>query len=134
MSQVLEEVCILSSPTHTTHPLPGKTSFLRLLLDTSDIAPSNSKEHLASVAKFVHGSSGHTSYFRTTSVDIDTDTGHFIGLNLVDSPSLDFRDDVVSERTITETLRLIDARFLEGLEDVSARTYLFLSYSLLLFS
>src|ERR1700675_518649 len=33
----------------------GKTSFLRLLLDTSDISPMATKEQLTSVAKFVQG-------------------------------------------------------------------------------
>ncbi|EKM79284.1 hypothetical protein AGABI1DRAFT_39848, partial [Agaricus bisporus var. burnettii JB137-S8] len=95
----------------------GKTSFLRLLLDTSDIAPSNSKDQLTAVAKFVQGSSGHTSFFRTTSVDIDLGPTHSVALNLIDSPSLDFRDDAAADRTIADTLRVIDHRFMEGLED-----------------
>ncbi|KAF9450587.1 hypothetical protein P691DRAFT_758092 [Macrolepiota fuliginosa MF-IS2] len=95
----------------------GKTSFLRLLLDTSDIAPSTSSDQLASVAKFVHGCSGHTTYIRATSIDIEPDAGPPLALNLIDTPSLDFRDDAAAERTIADTLRLIDARFLEGRED-----------------
>jgi hypothetical protein len=96
---------------------------LRLLLDTSDIALSNAKDQLTSVAKFVQGSSGHTPFFRTAAVDIDSDAGPPLGLTLIDSPSLDFRDDSAAERTIADTLRLIDARFLEGLDDVSAHLF-----------
>jgi hypothetical protein len=101
----------------------GKTSFLRLLLDTSDISTSATKEQLASVAKFVQGCNAHTSHIRTTSVDIelDDDTKGFpqrCTLSLIDTPSIDFDDENAAERVVSDTLRLIDARFVEGMEDV----------------
>ncbi|KAF8895495.1 hypothetical protein BD779DRAFT_1660294 [Infundibulicybe gibba] len=100
----------------------GKTSFLRLLLDTSDISPSATKEQLASVAKFVQGCSSHTSYIRAASIDIDLDLKNIgpqqrLGLTLIDTPSLDFKDDAAAERLVAETLRHIDSRFAEGVED-----------------
>ncbi|KXN88073.1 Septin-1 [Leucoagaricus sp. SymC.cos] len=95
----------------------GKTSFLRLLLDTSDIAPNATKDDLASLAKFVHGCSGPTTYFRSTSVDIDSDSGRALGLTLIDSPSLDFTDESGTERTIADILGLIESRFLEAPDD-----------------
>jgi hypothetical protein len=102
----------------------GKTSFLRLLLDTSDISHTATKDQLASVAKFVQGSSGHTSHIRTASFDIQLDpqaTGvlQHLTLSLVDTPSLDFADDPSSERLVSELLRHIDSRFAEGIEDVN---------------
>lgn len=101
----------------------GKTSFLRLLLDTSVISPRTTKDQLASVAKFVQGCSGHTSYIRSAAVDINLDHDgsgqqHTLGLTLIDSPSLDFKDEVAAERLLAETLRHIDARFAEGVDDV----------------
>lgn len=104
---------------------PGKTSFLRLLLDTSSISPTASKDQLASVAKFVQGCNGHTSYIRPTSIDINVDIGgsgssQQIGLHLIDTPSLDFKDEKAAEWLVSETLRNIDARFAEGAEMVSA--------------
>ncbi|KAF9013262.1 hypothetical protein BDQ17DRAFT_1487844 [Cyathus striatus] len=99
----------------------GKTSFLRLLLDTSDIHSRASKDQLASVAKFVQGSSGHTSFIRTASIDINVDDANggklCLGLSLIDTPSLDFRDEPAAERQLTETIRYIDSRFAEGLDD-----------------
>ncbi|KAF8158128.1 GTP binding protein [Crassisporium funariophilum] len=100
----------------------GKTSFLRLLLDTSVVSPRTTKDQLASVAKFVQGCSGHTAYIRTASIDINIDldgTGQqqYLGLSLIDTPSLDFKDDVAAERFLTETIRHIDGRFAEGVED-----------------
>jgi hypothetical protein len=102
----------------------GKTSFLRLLLDTSDIASSATKDQLTSVAKFVQGCSGHTSHIRTASIDIELAL-HGKGalrrltLTLVDTPSLDFSDEASSDRHISEMLRHVDSRFAEGVEDVS---------------
>ena len=102
----------------------GKTSFLRLLLDTSNIAPTVSKEQLTPLAKFIQGSSGHTSHIRHVSVDVildspDSGTPQPVSLTLIDTPSLDFSDEVSSERVITDILDHIDSRFADSPDDVS---------------
>ena len=109
----------------TVDPGTGKTSFLRLLLDTSVVSSRTTKDQLASVAKFVQGSSGHTAHLRTASIDINNDlegNGQYqgLGLSLIDTPSLDFKDEVTAERFLSETIRHIDGRFAEGIEDVGA--------------
>jgi hypothetical protein len=100
----------------------GKTALLRLLLDTSDIASTTSQEQLASVAKFVQGCAGHTSHIRTVSFDIELDSPessqHPISLTLTDTPSLDARDEVASERVVADILRHVETKFSESLEDV----------------
>ena len=106
----------------------GKTSFLRLLLDTSVVSSRTTKDQLASVAKFVQGSSGHTAHLRTASIDISNDlegNGQYqsLGLSLIDTPSLDFKDEATAERFLSETIRHIDGRFAEGIEDVGAHIY-----------
>ncbi|KAG5648411.1 hypothetical protein DXG03_004985 [Asterophora parasitica] len=100
---------------------PGKTSFLRLLLDTSSISSTATKDQLANVAKFVQGCNSHTSYIRPTSIDINVDIDGSgkqqpIGLHLVDTPSLDFKDEKGAEWALSEILRNIDGRFAEGVE------------------
>ncbi|OJT15246.1 hypothetical protein TRAPUB_8168 [Trametes pubescens] len=102
----------------------GKTSFLRLLLDTSNVASSVSRDQLASLAKFVQGSSGHTSHVRTVSIDIDLapdelDEEHPLTLTLIDTPSLDFADKHASERALQDILRHVESRLGESLDDVS---------------
>ncbi|KAJ6477395.1 GTP binding protein [Mycena vitilis] len=92
----------------------GKSSFLRLLIDTSDISQGASKDQLQSVARFVQGCNGHTSSIRTASVDIDVDGPEPLALTLVDTPSLDFKDDAYAERVVSETLRFIESRLAEG--------------------
>ncbi|KAH8989601.1 hypothetical protein EDB86DRAFT_3065413 [Lactarius hatsudake] len=105
-----------------------KTAFLRLLLDTSDIAPTTSQDQLASVAKFVQGCAGHTSHIRTVSFDIELDPldncqHQSITLTLTDTPSLDVRDEVTSERLVSDILRYVETKFSESLEDeYKART------------
>ncbi|KAG1746014.1 uncharacterized protein EDB91DRAFT_1120238 [Suillus paluster] len=100
----------------------GKTSFLRLLLDTSEISSTATKDQLASVAKFVQGCSGHTSHIRTASINIDHDidqnsTPQVLTLTLVDTPSLTFEDEASTDRAIHEILRHVESRFAEGIED-----------------
>ena len=102
----------------------GKTSFLRLLLDTCDISPNATKEQLASVAKFVQGCSGHTSHIRTASVDIELDlegdgVPQRLNLSLVDTPSFDLQDESSSDRLVSEMLRHIESRLADGIENVS---------------
>ena len=102
----------------------GKTSFLRLLLDTSNIAPTVSKEQLTPLAKFIQGSNGHTSHIRHVSVDVildspDSGAPQPVSLTLIDTPSLDFSDELSSERAITDILDHIDSRFADSSEDVS---------------
>ncbi|KAF7314282.1 GTP binding protein [Mycena kentingensis (nom. inval.)] len=97
----------------------GKSSFLRLLLDTSDISPTASKEQLQSVARFVQGCTGHTPSLRTASVDIAVDGAEPLALTVVDTPSLDFDDDVASERVVADTLHFVESRLAEGGEDAA---------------
>ncbi|KAI0304527.1 hypothetical protein B0F90DRAFT_1625716 [Multifurca ochricompacta] len=106
----------------------GKTAFLRLLLDTNDIASTTSQDQLASVAKFVQGCAGHTSHIRTVSFDIELDLPESaqyqsVTLTLTDTPSLNVRDEVTSERLVGDILRYVEAKFSESLEDeYKART------------
>ncbi|THV00813.1 hypothetical protein K435DRAFT_854340 [Dendrothele bispora CBS 962.96] len=93
----------------------GKTSFLRLLLDTAFVSQSASKEQLASVAKFVQGCSSRTSHIRSTTVDVHLDGSNAtIGLTLIDTPSLDLTDDHAAERSFTDILRHVESRLKDG--------------------
>lgn len=119
---------------HPLHPLPGytlmvagqrsgKTAFLRLLLDTSSISHTATQDQLNNLAKFVQGSAGHTAHVRTVAVNVEPEPtqteqrGPFT-LTLVDTPSLDSRDEMGSERTIQDILRHVDSRFMESIDDV----------------
>ncbi|KAJ7069727.1 GTP binding protein [Mycena amicta] len=97
----------------------GKSSFLRLLLDTSEISQAASKEQLHSVARFVQGCNGHTSSLRTASIDINVDGPDPLALTVVDTPSLDLNDNFGSERVVADTLRFIESRLAEGGDDDS---------------
>lgn len=110
----------------------GKTSFLRLLLDTSVVSPAATNDQLAAVARFVQGCAGFTPHIRSVSVNIDqavtSDEGvqelHTLNLTLIDTPCLDFSDEQASQRILNDVLRHLDARFSESVEDVSAPSLL----------
>ncbi|KAK0464275.1 GTP binding protein [Desarmillaria tabescens] len=100
----------------------GKTSFLRLLLDTFNVSHSATQDQLTSVAKFVQGCSGRTSHIRSASIDVVLDLDgngplRTLTLHLVDTPSLDFRDEQPAERLVADTLRYVESRFAESIED-----------------
>ncbi|KAJ3716849.1 GTP binding protein [Lentinula raphanica] len=92
----------------------GKTSLLRLLLDTCNISPRATRDQLASVAKFVQGCGSHTTHIRSTSIPVDHEAGGEFTLSLVDTPSLDFKDAAATERSMLETLRYIEGRLGEA--------------------
>lgn len=101
----------------------GKTAFLRLLLDTSSVSDTATPDQLNNLAKFVQGSAGHTAHIRTVALNVDSEpaeTGQRLPftLTLVDTPSLDPRDEQASERTIEDIIRHVDARFMESVENV----------------
>ncbi len=103
----------------------GKTSFLRLLLDTCNLSSTVTRDQLANVAKFVQGCSGHTAHIRTVSIDIDlapedTDEELPLCLTLIDTPSLDLHDEPKAQGTVQDILRHVEGRLGECFEDVSA--------------
>lgn len=103
----------------------GKTSFLRLLLDTSVVSPTATRDQVASVVKFVQGCGGFTSHIRTTSVNIlsarsEREEPSPLLLTLIDTPALDFENEAASSAVVSEILKHVEARFSESVEDVSA--------------
>jgi septin family protein len=103
----------------------GKTSFLRLLLDTSNIAPTASREQLSSVARFVQRCRDRTTHIQHLSVDVILDSPETgiprpVTLTLIDTPSLYFENREKSETVINEILRHLDARFAQSVEGASS--------------
>ncbi|KAL1745125.1 hypothetical protein HDZ31DRAFT_82187 [Schizophyllum fasciatum] len=100
----------------------GKSSFLRLLADTSDIARGTSPEQLAALAKFAQACAAPTTQLRAATVDVEHEPGALpIALTLVDTPTLDARDTPGAERVLADIARFIDARFADAVDDRDAR-------------
>ncbi|KDQ62338.1 hypothetical protein JAAARDRAFT_122534 [Jaapia argillacea MUCL 33604] len=100
----------------------GKTSFLRLLLDTSFIAPTATQEQLASLARFVQGCGGHTGHIRSVSIDVTLESGDGgarppVTLTLIDTPSLEFEDDGLADRLTSDIQRHVESRLADSMED-----------------
>ncbi|KAI5896728.1 uncharacterized protein SCHCODRAFT_02197600 [Schizophyllum commune H4-8] len=100
----------------------GKSSFLRLLADTSEIASGTTQDQVAHLAKFVQTCAAPTTQLRVASLDVEPETGAPpIALGLVDTPALDARDTPAAERVLADIVRFIDTRFAEAVEDRDAR-------------
>ncbi|KIY62666.1 hypothetical protein CYLTODRAFT_426736 [Cylindrobasidium torrendii FP15055 ss-10] len=101
----------------------GKTSFLRLFLDTCSIAPNTASEDLASVAKFVQGCSARTWEIRQAAVDVEVPAEdprqrpQRVGLTLIDTPAIDYADDHSVSRVVGQITGLVEARYAEATED-----------------
>ncbi|KIY45586.1 hypothetical protein FISHEDRAFT_60990 [Fistulina hepatica ATCC 64428] len=93
----------------------GKTSFLRLMLDTAEISSLASQEQLDSVARFLQGAGGPTVHIRTATVEVVI--GQRFDLNIVDTPSLDFSRPGAAETTITDILDYVEERFNEAADN-----------------
>lgn len=103
----------------------GKSSFLRLLLDTSVISPTATRDQVASVVNFVQGCGSFTSQIRSTSVNIhyarsDRDEPAPLLLTLIDTPALDFCNEKSSSAIVSDILEHVENRLSESVEDVSA--------------
>lgn len=105
----------------------GKSSFLRLLIDTSNVAPSLNTEQRNALAKFLHGSVAHTNTIRYTSLNFQVGDPDLptrkpahgpatATLALIDTPSIDWHDGSGAERLISDILRNVEARFAESLD------------------
>ncbi|KAL1716002.1 hypothetical protein EV715DRAFT_275435 [Schizophyllum commune] len=100
----------------------GKSSFLRLLADTSEIASGTTQDRVAHLAKFVQTCAAPTTQLRVATLDVEPETGAPpIALGLVDTPALDARDTPAAERVLADIVRFIDARFADAVEDRDAR-------------
>jgi hypothetical protein len=81
----------------------GKTSLLRLLLDTAPTAASAHGEQYAAVARFVQGAPSTTTHIRACALDVVPDgRAQPVALELVDTPALDFADEDGAERVLAE--------------------------------
>ena len=101
----------------------GKTSLLRLLLDTLDVSPRTTMAQAEDVARFVLNASARTAQFCATSIEAlwepEPGDGRHVVLNLIDTPSLDPSNMSLFDRTLTDIMHLVESRFMESIDLVS---------------
>ncbi|CAK5270234.1 unnamed protein product [Mycena citricolor] len=92
----------------------GKSSFLRLLVDTSAISADAPPEQIQALAKFIQASNAPTSNIRTVDFTVSTDSGQDLTLTLIDTPALDAQDEAHNARVVLEMLHSIESRLAQG--------------------
>ncbi|KAI0050400.1 hypothetical protein FA95DRAFT_1581239 [Auriscalpium vulgare] len=99
----------------------GKTSLLRLLLDTADISPTATSEHKASLERFMRGSVKHTEAIQTASAEICESRFDRVLLSVVDTPGLDFHEgrELKLERQVSSVVKYLDSQFSDTMSEES---------------
>ena len=100
----------------------GKTSLLRLLLDTADISPTATPDQRTAVDNFLHGSLERTQEIKTACVEICESRYDRVLLTVVDTPGLDFHESrgLNLEWQVSSILKYVDQQYADTLSEVSA--------------
>ncbi|KAI5989090.1 Septin-domain-containing protein [Pisolithus albus] len=99
----------------------GKTSLLRLLLDTSEISSSASEEQRASLQHFLQGDLRQTQSINTACVEISESRYDKVLLTVIDTPGLDFSEgkELSVERQVTSIIKYIDQQYADTMIEES---------------
>ncbi|CAL1712596.1 unnamed protein product [Somion occarium] len=99
----------------------GKTSLLRLLLDTADISPTATPDQKANMERFLKGSTKRTDSIQTACVEICESKYDRVLLSVVDTPGLDFQNghELKLERQVTHIVKYMDTQFFDTLSEES---------------
>ncbi|THV00811.1 hypothetical protein K435DRAFT_793786 [Dendrothele bispora CBS 962.96] len=90
----------------------GKTSLLRLLLETADISPGATVDQRAAVDHFLRGKPKSTSAIRTACVEICESRYDRVLFSVIDTPGLDFTEgrELKLERQVSAIMKYVDAQ------------------------
>ncbi|KAG5648412.1 hypothetical protein DXG03_004986 [Asterophora parasitica] len=99
----------------------GKTSLLRLLLDTADISPAATIDQRAALDRFLRGSTKATQSIETACVEICESRFDRVLLSVIDTPGLDFLEgkELKLERQINGVIKYVDAQFADTMSEES---------------
>ncbi|KAH8104770.1 Septin-domain-containing protein [Cristinia sonorae] len=99
----------------------GKTSLLRLLLDTADISPTATADQRANMESFLRGSPKRTENIQTACVEICESKYDRLLLSVIDTPGLDFHHghELKLERQVTSIVKYMDTQFADTLSEES---------------
>ncbi|KAN0087630.1 Septin domain containing protein [Tylopilus felleus] len=91
----------------------GKTSLLRLLLETADLSPTATGEQRAALESFLKGGHKHTQTIDTACVEICESRYDRVLLTVIDTPGLDFTQgkELSIERQVTNIIKYIDEQY-----------------------
>ncbi|KAN0123290.1 Septin domain containing protein [Russula decolorans] len=99
----------------------GKTSLLRLLLDTADISPTATAEQRASFDRFMRGGVKATPRIQSATIDIHESRFDRVLLSVIDTPGLDFQDgrELKLERQVSNIMKYLDGLYADTMSEES---------------
>ncbi|EJD50842.1 hypothetical protein AURDEDRAFT_111987 [Auricularia subglabra TFB-10046 SS5] len=99
----------------------GKTSLLRLLLDTCEVSPNATADQRAGVERFVQSSSRATRALQTACIEICEARHDRVLLTVIDTPGLDFATgaELGLERSVSGIVKYLDLQFAETMGEES---------------
>jgi septin family protein len=98
----------------------GKTSLLRLLLETADTSPGATADQKAAVDQFLKGSTKATQAIQTACVEICESRFDRVLFSVIDTPGLDFTEgrELKLERQVNTVLKYVDAQYADTMSEV----------------
>ena len=98
----------------------GKTSLLRLLLDTADISSTATAEQRASFDRFMRGGVKATPRIQSATIDIHESRFDRVLLSVIDTPGLDFQDgrELKLERQVSSIMKYLDGLYADTMSEV----------------
>ncbi|KAJ7250823.1 Septin-domain-containing protein [Mycena haematopus] len=99
----------------------GKTSLLRLLLETADVSPTATVDQRAAVQRFLRGPPKATPIISTACVEICESRFDRVLFSLIDTPGLDFVEgrELKLERQVNGIIKYIDAQYADTMSEES---------------
>ncbi|KAJ8080542.1 hypothetical protein PM082_017375 [Marasmius tenuissimus] len=99
----------------------GKTSLLRLILETADLSPSATVNQKVAVERFLRGSPKTTQSIQTASIEICESRFDRVLLSVVDTPGLDYAEgrELRLERQVSTIMRYVDAQYADTMSEES---------------
>lgn len=98
----------------------GKTSFLRLLLQTSEVSSNASSEQKAAVDRFMQGRVARTKALRSACIEVADNRYGGVLLTVIDTPGLNFSEgrELELERSVSGVIKYLDLQFAETMDEV----------------
>ncbi|RDB17825.1 Septin-8-A [Hypsizygus marmoreus] len=99
----------------------GKTSLLRLLLDTADISPTATVDQKAALDRFLRGRTKPTQSIQTACIEICESRFDRILFSVIDTPGLDFQEgrELKLERQVNGVIKYVDAQYADTMSEES---------------
>lgn len=104
----------------------GKTSLLRLLLETADLSPTATLDQRAALDRFLRGSAKTTQSIQTACVEICESRFDRVLFSVIDTPGLDLIEgrELKLERQVSTIIKYVDAQYADTMGEVRSHVIL----------